>query len=60
MIFFKDISKLVMIKFKRKREDGRMLRFLDADELKIITRGEHVIFRADNHDNSKALKTFII
>lgn len=56
VILFRDISTLMKHKFHLKSEDGRMIRFLDAQELKIITRSEHVIFQND----VVAQKTFII
>lgn len=36
-----------MKKFNLKNEDGWMIRFLDAENLKIITKSDHIIFAID-------------
>lgn len=45
-IYLKDIFREFTEHFGLTKE-GRWLRFLDSDNLKIITKGEHVIFSTD-------------
>ena len=44
VITFRDISSLLTQKFQLKGEDKKMIRFLDADNLKIIMKSDHLIF----------------
>ena len=44
VITFRDISALLTQKFHLKGEDKKMIRFLDAENLKIIMKSDHVIF----------------
>lgn len=41
MITFRDISVLFNSKFNLKTDDRKMIRFLDAENFKIITHGDY-------------------
>ena len=56
LILLRDLQNLLKRKFNLKSEDGKMIRFLDQTELKIVTQGDHVIFRSDEQQN----KTYIM
>lgn len=44
MVNFYDVIRLVKRKFDLKGEDGKIIRFYDADNLKTITKSDYVIF----------------
>ena len=44
IILFKDVLSLVRKKFEIKQENLSSLRFLHADELRILTKSDHVIY----------------
>ena len=44
MITFKDISRAFLDKFKVKGQDTKMVRFLDAHKLSVLTKNDHVIY----------------
>ena len=55
-ILFRDVTSIIKRKFQLKSEDGNMIRFLDANELKIIADSDHVIYSANDIKH----KSFII
>ena len=44
VILFRDVKSIIKRQFQLKSEDGNMIRFLDANELKIIVDSDHVIY----------------
>jgi hypothetical protein len=45
VLTFRDVSSLLINKFQLKGDDRKMIRFLDADNLKLVTMSGFVIFR---------------
>lgn len=62
IIQFKDVLTLVRKKLDIKLDNLSCLRFIDADNLKIITKSNHVIFQGgQRRDSSKnKMNTYII
>ena len=44
-ISFRDILNLIKAKFNLKSKDGRMIRFIDADNQKIIIKDDFIIYQ---------------
>lgn len=58
IITFRDISVLFVSKYKLKPEDRKMIKFLEAESLKILTKSDEVIF--SSRQSSPSLKNYII
>ena len=44
-VTFRDVSVQFVSKYKLRPQDRKMIRFLDSENLKIITHADHVLFR---------------
>ena len=60
VVTFRDILSLIKKKLDLKNDDGRMIRFLDADNLRIITKSDYLIYERPEDVRSFAGRTFMI